>query len=221
MTDSSAAIVDLQSRWHTLKDPDRGLAIASILRSGVSGRSLAAKLNCSEATVRRLYRCSKASAEDLELARQGMISTSELIRRIEKAEINQQRLDKQDAERSSLQRIATAKDAILNWLAADPASKANAEQIVSEARRRMMWAEETGGMPQSKVPVTWTRDQIIASSRPAHRDADELDVSWFARWICEWLFHSVPNRNERWSAVDQELSHVSSRFWKAYLRSAA
>jgi lambda repressor-like predicted transcriptional regulator len=80
MTNTSFAIVDLQSRWHTLDDLNRAQAIKVIHQSGVSLRNLASRLNCSPSLLTHLLQAAQAPIEDQVLAGQGALSTRALWR---------------------------------------------------------------------------------------------------------------------------------------------
>jgi len=80
MTNTSFAIADLQSRWHTLNDLDRAQAIKPIHQSGMSLRNLASRLNCSPSLLTHLMQAAQAPIEDQVLAGQGALSTRALWR---------------------------------------------------------------------------------------------------------------------------------------------
>lgn len=74
MADTSLALADLWSRWHTLDDLDRAQAIKSNHQSGVSLRKLASFLNCSPSLLTHLLQVGQAPLEDRVLARRGELS---------------------------------------------------------------------------------------------------------------------------------------------------
>jgi lambda repressor-like predicted transcriptional regulator len=80
-TDTAAAVADLQKNWRDLQDLDRGRAVNVIHQAGTSLRSLAKALTCSPSLLRRLIEVDQAPLEDQLLARQGKITTNELLRR--------------------------------------------------------------------------------------------------------------------------------------------
>jgi transposase-like protein len=98
MINPSSAVAELQSHWHALPDLDRARAVGAINQSGISLRKIAKHLNCSDSLLRRLLKSLAAPPEDLSLARQGTISTNELVRRSKAAGIR----------RSSMHREAQA-----------------------------------------------------------------------------------------------------------------
>jgi transposase-like protein len=81
-TNATTAIAALRKSWHRLHDLDRALAVRDIVQLGVSRRRLARELGFNDGTIRRLLKTLKASSADQELARQHLISTNELIRRV-------------------------------------------------------------------------------------------------------------------------------------------
>jgi hypothetical protein len=83
----SPAIAALQSQWHTLHDLDRAKAVLAINKSGVSTREIALHLHLSESLLRHLLTALQAPPEDRSLARQGRMSTNEVVRRARTAGI--------------------------------------------------------------------------------------------------------------------------------------
>jgi hypothetical protein len=71
MTDRSATVADLRSRWHTLCDLDRARAAQSIHQAGESLAELAPQLNCFRSLLSYLIRAALAPVEDREFARLG------------------------------------------------------------------------------------------------------------------------------------------------------
>ena len=84
-TDTAAAVAELKEKWSNLQDLDRGHAVNAIHQAGTSLRSLAKALTCSPTLLRRLLEVDQAPLEDRLLARQGKISTNELLRRVKTA----------------------------------------------------------------------------------------------------------------------------------------
>jgi integrase len=85
MNTSRSAIADLQAKWHILHDLDRGRAVYAIQQDGTSIREIARTINCGESLLRRLLLAIQAPVEDRSLARQGKITTNELVRRAKAA----------------------------------------------------------------------------------------------------------------------------------------
>lgn len=208
---SSAAIADLQARWHTLKDSDRALAILPIIQSGISRRKLALALNCSESLVRRLLRMLDASPEDLDLGRWGLISGNELVRRSH-ANLARHAAQCREIERQKREKaIEEGHRSILRWLTEDPLRAGSAEQIIEEARFRLNWCEEAGKLPRGTAPVGMPLGDIVRHCRP-EKDTDELDVSWHATWLFKWVFYSIVDGDVRWNALYSALEQAFPRF---------
>ena len=211
-TNQQQAITELQKNWHRLHDVDRAQAIKAAVQSGISGRSIAKSLDCSESLIRRLLKTLQAPPADIELARRGEISTSELARRAKANRARSETRQREAEERKRASEAAKLSRDILKWMGADAARQLNAEQIVNWARQDLMLAEQTGGLPTTKAPAGMKLDEIIRLCRPEPA-SDELDDSFSARWLALWVFHATANWAVRWSAIDQALSRVSSRFW--------
>jgi lambda repressor-like predicted transcriptional regulator len=88
MTDTSFTITDLQSKWGTLHDLDRARAVRAIHQSGTSLNELAKALKRSPSLLRHLLKTLQAPRVDQLLARNGKLTTNQLVRRAEAAEIS-------------------------------------------------------------------------------------------------------------------------------------
>lgn len=108
--DTSPAVADLQKKWPALdNDADRAKAIHDLHTAGVSLRTLAKALKCSLTLLRQLNVAAEAPKEDLQLARDGKISTRELVRR-SKAATHRRETDQEEAQRKAIE-LKRAKDA--------------------------------------------------------------------------------------------------------------
>src|ERR1700740_752694 len=74
-------ISNLRESWFSFHDVDRAIAIREIIERGVSRRRLACEVGFSEGLFRHLLKALEATPSDIELARQNLISTNELVRR--------------------------------------------------------------------------------------------------------------------------------------------
>lgn len=190
MPTSSPAIADLRARWHILTDLDRASALLPIIESGISRRDLAHDLNCSESLIRHLLQAVAAPPEDQELARRGAISTNELVRR---TRTNSEPTTVQQQNRPSLC-MEDGVRLILDWLHADVARKRNARWILKEVLHRLKLAESCGELPIAHLRADVDSHRVSVACRP-NKDRDELDVSWYARWLLRYVvaFMADPN----------------------------
>jgi len=210
---STPSISELQAAWHSLLDPDRARSIFALHKTHVSYRKLAAALNCQESLLRHLVKMLEADPEDLELAQQLLISTNECVRRGEQANARREANRLQAMEIKRIAKVAKVTRAILRWLKSDDATGRNGEQIVEEARFKLILAEQTNGLPNSLPPVGMNLPEIIEWARPTKQSADEVDVSRFGGWLVNWVVGALPERSSHWEALDQALSQFSSRSW--------
>jgi lambda repressor-like predicted transcriptional regulator len=80
------SVEDLRARWNELHDLDRAESVKMINKSGISIRALAKELGSrSDTTLRSLFIAAKAPLPDRMLARQGKISTRQLVKRLKMA----------------------------------------------------------------------------------------------------------------------------------------
>ena len=107
--------------------------------------------------------------------------------------------------------MATGCRLILNWLAQDDSLSFNAEQILEDAKFRLVLALP-GSVPATKPAPNLSIEALIASCRP-DLNPDELDVSRNSRWLLTWLSHVIPEAGMRLDAIDQALNRVCSRHW--------
>ena len=145
---------------------------------------------------------------DIELAHQGQISTNELSRRASKAMKRRAAESSEAAQRKRAQMGSEGARTILKWLASDPATAFNAEQIIEEARFQSKLSEEFKGLPEDALPIHLTQAEVIERLRPTP-DVNELDIAFFAQWLALWTLHLFPSWAVRWTALDRALSVVS------------
>jgi transposase len=176
VADRPASISDLQVQWQTLSDLERGRAINAIHLAGTSFRQLANKLGRSATLIRHLNQAAQAPAGDQYLAREGKITTNELVRRAKAAG------GLQDAKRQEVLKLARAQAAreacreICNWLAAESLLGSLAEQTVDEARRQLAMAEWTGKLPKDVAPPGMSTAEIIRRGRPQENKGNEFPI---------------------------------------------
>src|ERR1035438_7742670 len=113
---NTLSITQLQEDWHRLSDLERARAVQAIIsQSGLSIRKIAAQLHLSESLLRHLLQALQAPACDRDLARQGKISTNELVRRA-KAGLRRSVKRRETSVLDRAQETREATDLICDWL---------------------------------------------------------------------------------------------------------
>ena len=206
MPDASAAIANLQSKWHDLHDLDRARAVYVIHRAGTSVRAIATELHFSESLLRHLLTALRAPAEDRSLAQQGKITTNELVRRAKAAGA---RRSAKHREALALQNIQDAREAsrkICQWLLEEGIPGSYGEQIVAEARRQLAVAELTRKLPRDTPPPDMPVGGIIRKCRPAGPKPEDAElISWMAQWLALWAAYAFTDPDVRLQAIDLAL----------------
>jgi hypothetical protein len=192
--------------WHTLDDLDRGRAVFATQRNGASIRELAGSLNCSESNLRHLLKDIQAPVEDRSLARQGKISTNELVRRGSAAGIRRTAKHREAIEFERTQASVKASKIICDWLAQENLSGGYGEQILCEAQRHIADAEQANQPPKDAAPADMPVDQIIQKCKPGPaNDADNL-VARFAYWLARWAYYAITDSDVRYRAFELALN---------------
>jgi len=200
---NTPSIVQLQSDWFKLSDLDRASAVLTINQSGISIRKVATQLKLSESLLRHLLYALQAPAGDQVLAREGKISTNELVRR---ARPSQRRSPHHSAtlELERAQKIHEATDLICDWLLQTKMFAPVREMIVKEAQRKFLAMKEARLLPSLAAPHDTPVSQIIKRAKPPADDTIDI-VAWFAQWLCKWSFFAFPDENVRAAALDLAL----------------
>ena len=206
MPTTSSAVADLQSQWHTLHDLDRARAVHAIHQDGASLRELANALNCSDSLLRHLLTALQAPPADRSLARQGKISTNELVRRSEAAGIRRSSMHREAREFERTQASRQACRTICNWLGAEQMSGPYGEQIVNGARHLFAKAEQDGKFPKAAAPTDMPTAEIIKRCRPAELKTDAISfVARHAWWLARWAYYAFTDTSVRDTALDLAL----------------
>ena len=206
MPTTSSAVADLQSQWHTLHDLDRARAVHAIHQDGASLRELANALNCSDSLLRHLLTALQAPPADRSLARQGKISTNELVRRSEAAGIRRSSMHREAREFERTQASRQACRTICNWLGAEQMSGPYGEQIVNGARHLFAKAEQDGKFPKDAAPTDMPTAEIIKRCRPAELKTDAISfVARHAWWLARWAYYAFTDTSVRDTALDLAL----------------
>jgi len=212
MPTPSSAAAELKAKWHELSDLDRAKAVRDLKQSGLSTRAVALEIAASEASLRRLLEALQAPIIDQVLAREGKISTNELIRRAKTAKVilteKQREALNLKRERQSLKGSKT----ICDWLISEEVPTNWGEQIVGEARRFLIDAEESKQFPPGFVPPGMSTAEIIRRSRPEQpKEHDESQIAWRAYWLAVWVYRAMPDEWVRYKAVELALEKQRRR----------
>jgi transposase-like protein len=201
--DTASAVADLQQKWSTLQDVDRARAVHAIHQAGTSLRQLAKELNCSPTLIRNLNKAAQAPQLHHDLARQGKISTRELVRRSKAVATLRARKDRETVERECVNAAQDGGRLICDWLQEEKLSGVFGEQIVDEARRLVAKAKHDGELPQHKVPQGTPVAEIIQRSRPPVSIYDDISsVGWYAAWLARWAYFAMPDSSIRHKALN-------------------
>lgn len=173
--DVSVAINELEKKWNNLHPVDRASAVYKLRQAGCSPRQLASALPCSESYVRHLSEAAKAPLPDRIRARGGKISIRQLAQR-GKAIIAKERDQNRGEE------VRKGCKAICDWLKEEKFKGGWGEQIVGEARRILIDAELSNGLPKAQqLPEGFPLKQIIARTKPPKEMyEDEESVAFYA-----------------------------------------
>jgi len=198
-----SALADLQATWNNLCDLDRGRAVYAIQQNGTSIRELAREINCSESLLRHLLIAIQAPVEDRLLAREGKITTNELVRRVRAAGVRRTTKQHEAREFERTQASVSGSKAICAWLVEEHISGGYGEQIVCEAQRQLADAEQTNRLPNEPAPADMPVDEIIRRCKPASpaNDAANL-VARFGCWLAGWTYFAITDSDVRYRAFE-------------------
>ena len=197
------SIAEVQADWAKLCDLDRAKAIKSIIRSGMSIRQIATHLNCSDSLLRHLLSALDAPIEDRVLARQGKISTNDLVRRAKAAGLKRKARHREEV---ALERERSARhgaNQISNWLAEHSLQGGRGEHVIEDVRWEYACREFDGSLPQFAASVETGLNELIGRCKPTRPMDDNADfLNWFHEWLCRWTFFAFPDPYVRDSALD-------------------
>ena len=202
-------IHQLQNNWAKLGDLDRAKAVKTIHRSGMSIRNIATQLNCSDALLRHLLIALDAPIEDRVLAREGKISTNELVRRAKAAGL---RHEAQHHEEVALDRERAARQAakkIMNWLAGNSLGARSCERVIEDVRWEYALRDSRKDLPPSPKNLEIALPDLIDRCRPEFPRGDNADdLNWYRDWLCRWIYYAFPVPYIRDTALDIALEMV-------------
>lgn len=206
-------VEDLRAQWTTLHDLDKAESIKRIQKGGTSIRSLAKELGLStESHLRYLLTAAKAPMPDRILARQGKISTRELVersKRAAKAEAEKKRVSEQE-KRVKESKIWSTR--ICRWLQEQDLAWAHQENVIEETQRELMLADISGDLPKTKVPKGVKLETIIDRTRPTEsRWEQALRIYFFISWLAHWTLFAIPDQIVRDTAIADALVKTRHR----------
>jgi hypothetical protein len=157
---------------------------------GLSNRFIAAQIGCPESLLRRLLKALNAPAADIAAARQGKISTNELIRRAEDAARRKQKKQLENREAERQQKVIEATKAIRAWLKQVHLDGTYGENVALEARSLLITGCESGRLPPANQNVQHTAAEWIEMCRPKAPAGDDIHpIAWHAYWLALWSFY--------------------------------
>jgi hypothetical protein len=165
----------------------------------------------SESLLRHLLLTLQAPASDRDLARQGKISTNELVRRAIAAGQHHSARNGEALELERSQETLKAADLICDWLLQTHLFGPARKMIVEEVRRKFRNMKEAGLHPSAVAPPGTPVSRIIERTEPALTDGRIDIVAWFAQWLCRWSFFAFPDEHIRDNAVDLALQKQVGR----------
>lgn len=209
---SPSAIADLKAQWPNLHVLDRAKALRNLKQSGASNRELARQLPVGESGIRRLLMALAAPAEDRILAYDGKITTNELIRRDTAAKARVAAKQGEDLNLKRTESAIKASKIICKWLRSEGVTSNFGQQIVDEARRLLIDAEQTRQFPKGVAPPRTPLTEIIQGCRPNQLEDGGAGLTfWRAVWLSVWVYYAWPDAWVRLKAIDLALEEQLSR----------
>ena len=197
----------LQAEWRNLHDLDRAEAVRALHNSGPSIREIGRQLHVSDSGLCRLLVALDAPVEDKLRARNGEITTSELVRRSKASGRARAARNREELKLERGRQALHAADLICKWLIATQMNAPNREMIVEEARLRFH-----GVIPvelnrsRQFAPDTQIEDIIVQTKPPKFKEQHKTDIAgWFAAWLCQWTFYAFRDQDVRDDALDLAL----------------
>jgi hypothetical protein len=207
------SIEQLKQDWDKIHDLDRARSIDAIKRSGTSVRQIAKQIGRSDPLLRHLLTALEAPMVDRALARQGKISTNELVRRAKAAAARRSTMRDQDLAHERQREVLRGSKLISGWLEAKKLTGSYGEQIIEEARTQMMLAELAGKLPsvdQPNNPVAVSL--IIERCRPKESLDDATPfVAWYGKWLARWTVFAITDPDTRDQALNLALQTEARR----------
>ena len=209
--DLSLSISQLKSKWLQLSDVDRAHAVAAIRRSGVFIREIARGLDSNDSNLRRLLKTLDASLDDQDLARRKQISTNELIRRGQAANLKRAEQHRNKLEIKHTRSACKGADQICSWICEQQISGPDGELIIEEVRREFAMRDQDGSLPALPNKAVPPLKELIQRCRPEKAfPNDASSVSWYHEWLFRWTYYAFPDPIVR----DMALEHALEQQWR-------
>jgi hypothetical protein len=193
--EASQALSSLEKKWPKLNnDVDRAVALGPVHGKGVPYRLLAEKLNCSESRVRYLCQAAKAPLADLFQARDGKISTRELVRRTDAAEAEKKAKETNAIDLRRTEEAKKAAKIIRDWLESKLGFLAHRENVIDEARRTLEMNKRQGTLPKRALSPDTPVETVIQRMQPPWSvNPDAESIEWYADWLARWAYFAFPD----------------------------
>ncbi|MGA8086906.1 MAG: hypothetical protein WCA10_06340 [Terracidiphilus sp.] len=206
MKDNSGPISTLQSKWGSLHDLDRAQRVRALRRSGTSLNKLAKAVQCSPSLLRHLLEALEAPRADQLLARDGKLTTNQLVRCAKAAKAAQKAREGEALALKQAQASIRGCKEICDWLTRESFPGSYGEQIIIEAQRELAYAEQNGKLPKGAAPAALPVTEIIQRCRPAELKTDAITpIAWFGHWLALWAFYLMPDSLVRYRAFESAL----------------
>jgi hypothetical protein len=169
----------------------------------MSFNKIAKVIPCSPSLLLHLNAALGAPKADLLLAREGKLTTNELVRRAiaEKARQEAKRTEALEQKRTR-ESIAGSK-AICEWLKREGCHGPMGESIILQAQRFLADGEQTGELPKGVMPVNMPTLELIKRMRPPDQETDEVHLlGWFGFWLAKWAYYLMPDSMVRYRAIE-------------------
>jgi len=206
------SVDQLKRDWEQLHPLDRAKAISSLKKSGLSNRQIARQIGRGESTLRHLLLALRAPAADLISARQQNLSTNELVRRAKADAVRRTALRKSNLETNRKEHALAGSQTICEWVGQHWRSGPSGEQIVKEARRRMIESSLDGNLPKVDLPDHPFAPAItIERCKPQETLEDSgTDIGWYGRWPARWIIFVFPDLY----VADEALQKAEQEPWR-------
>lgn len=182
----------LRKRWNSLTPLQRGERLKQLMKHGRSGRSLARKLRCSEATIRKCLLLADLTKGEKNALQEGRLGTNEALRKVrgrKKAERLQLKIPTEGEKRAFIKECG----ALLAQFIFDRIAEVDRECFFQEVQARLnwLWYQESGrsATDRTLTELAASPRKALASCRPARTEPTELParISYYADWIGIWL----------------------------------